>query len=89
MGTAVGTRLFVQYGWRPAAAVSLGWTMLQLGFLFLRGPHCDRYTWFGYEHGCELRKSKALENKRKREEAVVETAVGSTDEKEVVPASAS
>jgi hypothetical protein len=83
MGTSVGTRVFLQNGWRPAAALSTGWTGLQLIFIFMRGPHCDRYTWFGYQHGLELRKSKALENKQRREH-VAESPV---DEKEKMPKS--
>lgn len=55
-GTSVGTQVFVKYGWRPAAALALGWMGLQLVLLLLRGPHCSRYTWFGYEGGMEARK---------------------------------
>lgn len=28
----------------------------QLFILLLRGPHCQRYTWFGYEGGLSARK---------------------------------
>ena len=35
----------------------LGLTTLQTVVLLSRGPHCDRYTWFGYEGGMEWRKS--------------------------------
>ena len=35
----------------------LGLTTWQIVVLLSRGPHCDRYTWFGYEGGMEWRKS--------------------------------
>ncbi|KAJ7585456.1 MFS superfamily [Mycena floridula] len=57
MGTSVGTKVFVQYGWRAGAAISLGWYGWQFLILLLRGPHCDRFTWFGYQGGTEWRKS--------------------------------
>ncbi|KAG5637326.1 hypothetical protein H0H81_004972 [Sphagnurus paluster] len=56
MGTAVGTKVFVTYGWRAAAALNMGWGGFQALVLFLRGPHCPRFTWFGYEGGVEARK---------------------------------
>ena len=57
MGTAVGTKLFVSHGWRASAGMMLAWTTWGLAVLLARGPHCDRYTWFGYEGGIEWRKS--------------------------------
>ncbi len=56
MGTAVGTDVFTKYGWRPAAALSLAWTGFCLFILLIRGPHCSRYTWLGYEGGLRLTK---------------------------------
>lgn len=56
MGTAVGTKVFVQFGWRPAAALSVGWSGLTLIVMLVRGPHCARHTWFGYEGGLRMRK---------------------------------
>lgn len=56
MGTAVGTKVFLTYGWRPAAALSVAWSGFTLVVLLLRGPHCKRGTWLGYDGGCELRK---------------------------------
>ncbi|KAL5519737.1 hypothetical protein ACEPAG_1397 [Sanghuangporus baumii] len=55
-GTAVGTKLFLSFSWRAAAAFALGLYALQVCVLFLRGPHCARYTWVGYEGGMEWRK---------------------------------
>lgn len=60
MGTAVGTQVFIKYGWRPAAALSVAWSGFTLVVMLVRGPHCDRHTWFGYEGGCELRKSRVV-----------------------------
>ncbi|KAF9448776.1 MFS superfamily [Macrolepiota fuliginosa MF-IS2] len=59
LGTSVGTHVFVNFGWRAGAALSLGWTGWQLFVLLLRGPHCRRYTWFGYEGGFEAKRKKA------------------------------
>ncbi|KAG6847280.1 hypothetical protein H0H93_009096 [Arthromyces matolae] len=57
MGTSVGTRVFVAYGWRMASILNMAWSGFQLVILLLRGPHCNRFTWFGYEGGWEARKS--------------------------------
>ncbi len=61
MGTSAGTKVFVRYGWRAGAALSLGWAGWQLFVLLLRGPHCDRRTWFGYEGGIEARRGELKE----------------------------
>ncbi|GJE88226.1 MFS general substrate transporter [Phanerochaete sordida] len=57
MGTAVGTQVFVRFGWRPAAALSVAWSGFTLLVMLARGPHCARYTWVGYEGGCRLRRA--------------------------------
>ncbi|KAI0687034.1 MFS general substrate transporter [Earliella scabrosa] len=67
MGTAVGSKVFTEHGWRADAALNLAWTGWTLFVLFLRGPHCPRYKWIGWEGGFELRKSRVLT--RQREEA--------------------
>jgi hypothetical protein len=56
MGTSVGTRVFVHDGWRPAAGLSLGWIGIMLLLLLLRGPHCARTTWLGWEGGYDMSK---------------------------------
>ncbi|KAJ7268030.1 major facilitator superfamily domain-containing protein [Mycena rebaudengoi] len=56
-GTAAGTYVFTTYGWRPAAALNLGLYGWILGIIMLRGPHCERFTWFGFQGGWEARKS--------------------------------
>lgn len=67
MGTSVGTEVFVKYGWRAGAALSMGWYALQLVLILIRGPHCERWTWIGYEGGLEARKSLVEERRRERE----------------------
>ncbi|KAK0430727.1 major facilitator superfamily domain-containing protein [Armillaria borealis] len=64
MGTSVGSEVFIKYGWRAGAALSLGWSGWQLFMLLLRGPHCERRTWFGYQGGLEPRKSVVEGRKR-------------------------
>lgn len=72
MGTAVGSTIFLKFGWRAGAGFSLGLTGFQLLVLLARGPHCDRYTWFGWQGGMEMRKSKP---KQSEQETVAETRV--------------
>ncbi|KNZ75256.1 Putative uncharacterized transporter ygaY [Termitomyces sp. J132] len=57
MGTSVGTKVFIENGWRAGAGLNMGWYGLQLLILLVRGPHCPRYAWFGYEGGLEGRRS--------------------------------
>ncbi|RPD56697.1 MFS general substrate transporter, partial [Lentinus tigrinus ALCF2SS1-7] len=58
-GTAVGSKVFTQYGWRADAALNVGWTFLTVIVQLLRGPHVPRYTWFGWKGGCyPIRKPK-------------------------------
>ncbi|KAI0292663.1 major facilitator superfamily domain-containing protein [Multifurca ochricompacta] len=57
IGTSLGTRVFVSHGWRASAWLMFGWTAWQIALLLIRGPHCKRYTWFGYEGGTKWRKS--------------------------------
>ncbi|PFH48889.1 hypothetical protein AMATHDRAFT_148912 [Amanita thiersii Skay4041] len=51
IGTPIGTAVFVKYGWRAGAALSIGWYGLQMVLLIIRGPQCKRFTWFGWEGG--------------------------------------
>jgi hypothetical protein len=48
--------VFVKYGWRASAALSLGWIGFEFLVLFARGPHTARFTWLGYEGGLSARK---------------------------------
>ncbi|THH27015.1 hypothetical protein EUX98_g7178 [Antrodiella citrinella] len=61
MGTSVGTKVFIMYGWRPAAATSLAWAGFCLVVMLIRGPNVRRYTWVGWEGGAEIRKSRLAE----------------------------
>ncbi|KAJ3824850.1 major facilitator superfamily domain-containing protein [Lentinula raphanica] len=47
LGSSAGTKVFLAYGWRATAAMTLGFTLWALLILLLRGPECERYTWFG------------------------------------------
>ncbi|KAJ6496415.1 major facilitator superfamily domain-containing protein [Mycena sanguinolenta] len=51
MGTSVGTNIYLNHGWRACAAFSVGLSAAQFIVLVVRGPHCQRYTWFGWEGG--------------------------------------
>lgn len=84
MGTSVGTKVFVEHGWRAGAGLSMGWYGIQFVFLLLRGPHCGRKTWFGYEGGLEARKSVIEERNRMSSEpkTSVETSDTMREEKE-------
>ena len=81
MGTYVGTQVFVKFGWRAAAGLNMALYGFQLFVLLLRGPHCERYTWFGYEGGLEPRKSVVDERKRIEAEEALESSVPSDSEK--------
>lgn len=59
MGTSVGTSVFNAHGWRAAAALSVGWHGFCLLMILVRGPHCKRYTWFGYDGGYSVKKPTA------------------------------
>ncbi|KAI0821370.1 major facilitator superfamily domain-containing protein [Irpex lacteus] len=67
MGTAVGTKVFNADGWRPAAALSVGWQGFCLIVILLRGPHCKRYTWFGYEGGWSIRKPQVKKDDKEKQ----------------------
>ncbi len=69
MGTSVGSKVFTEHGWRADASLNLAWTGFTLIILFLRGPHCPRYTWIGWQGGFELRKSKVIERQQREREA--------------------
>ena len=69
MGTAVGSKVFTEHGWRPDASLNLAWTGFTLFVLFLRGPHCPRYTWIGWQGGFELRKSRVVARQQADREA--------------------
>ena len=64
----MGTHVFVHFGWRAGATLSMAFYAWQLFILLIRGPHCKRYTWFGYEGGLEYRRSVLAEKERMEEE---------------------
>ncbi|EDR01813.1 MFS DHA1 transporter [Laccaria bicolor S238N-H82] len=55
IGTSVGTKVFVRYGWRASAALGMAWYAMQIVVILIRGPNCRRYIWFGYEGGTRFR----------------------------------
>lgn len=58
MGTSVGTKVFLQHGWRAGAALSLAWCGFCVFVMLIRGPNVRRYTWVGWEGGWEVRKDR-------------------------------
>ena len=98
MGTSVGSFVFLKYGWRAAAALNMALITFELAILLVRGPHCSRYTWFGYEGGIEPRKSVIEERKRlqsgtengvqERVEKAPLNRTASRDKKEIITPSA-
>jgi len=61
VGSSVGSHVFLRYGWRAAAGLSVGLYGWQLLILFMRGPNCGRHVWFGYEGGFALCHQKRTE----------------------------
>ena len=79
MGTSAGSKVFVEHGWRPAAALALGWEVWWLFILFMRGPNAGRYTWIGWEGGWKARKEKEEGSEIKPSEGDLESGSGSAD----------
>ncbi|KIK53960.1 hypothetical protein GYMLUDRAFT_923230 [Collybiopsis luxurians FD-317 M1] len=77
MGSSAGTKVFLAYGWRATAAMTLGFSAWALLILLLRGPHTGRYTWFGFEGGLES--NKKLVEERKRQIGEVKDSEGGED----------
>ncbi|RDX44131.1 MFS general substrate transporter [Lentinus brumalis] len=76
MGTSVGSKVFTEHGWRADASLNLAWTGFTLVVLLLRGPHCPRYTWIGWQGGFELRKSKVIERQQRERDAAESEKTG-------------
>ncbi|KAK0205973.1 MFS superfamily [Desarmillaria ectypa] len=64
MGVDVGSRVFLDYGWRAGAGLSLGWTGLGLLILLVRGPHCERKTWLGYQGRFRAKKAEKKDGEK-------------------------
>ncbi|KAF7368850.1 MFS DHA1 protein [Mycena venus] len=56
MGTAVGTKLFVERGYKFSSGIRVAFGGLELLLLLMRGPHVGRKTWIGWEGGMRFRK---------------------------------
>lgn len=79
MGSSVGTLVFVKYGWRAAAGLNLAWMGFQIVVLLLRGPHCERRTWLGYEGGLGWETQGALLKEKEEEGRASEGTVTERD----------
>lgn len=64
MGTSISAHVFIQHGWRACSAMMLALQGFQIVILLLRGPHCSRKRWFGYEGGFEARRRVVLEREK-------------------------
>ncbi|OJT11966.1 hypothetical protein TRAPUB_11488 [Trametes pubescens] len=76
MGTAVGSKVYTDHGWRPDASLNLAWTVFSLIVLLARGPHVPRYTWLGWAGGWELRKSRVVARQQAEASKDVEAGGG-------------
>ncbi|BGP48575.1 hypothetical protein JCM10450v2_004451 [Rhodotorula kratochvilovae] len=69
IGTAAGTRVYLDYGYRASGGLCVALAGFSVAVLFLRGPHLPNKRWVGWAGGWELRK-------RVHERAVAEKAAG-------------
>ncbi|KAJ7449249.1 MFS DHA1 protein [Mycena latifolia] len=58
MGTAVGTKLYAEGGYKLSSGIRVVFGGAELLLLLLRGPHVSRTTWVGWEGGMNFRKKK-------------------------------
>ncbi|KAJ7449226.1 MFS DHA1 protein [Mycena latifolia] len=58
MGTAVGTKLYAEGGYKLSSGIRVVFGGVELLVLLLRGPHVSRTTWIGWEGGMNFRKRK-------------------------------
>ena len=59
VGSYVCTAVYIKYGWRALGALMFALGAFQIPILFMRGPHTQRRTWFGYEGGFRFSKHTA------------------------------
>ncbi|KAF9059614.1 MFS DHA1 protein [Rhodocollybia butyracea] len=76
MGTAVGTKLYTEGGYKLSSGIRVVFGGMELLLLMLRGPHVSRTTWIGWEGGMNLRKKKTDEK-----DDVTEVGISTPDEK--------
>ncbi|KAK7033810.1 MFS DHA1 protein [Favolaschia claudopus] len=81
MGTAVGTKLYVEGGYKLSSGIRVVFAGIELLALLLRGPNVSRYTWVGWEGGFDLRRKREPEPSV----AVIETAETRTSTQEAEP----
>jgi len=83
MGTSVGTKVFLEHGWRACAGVTLAYAGWQIFILLLRGPNCGRFTWIGWEGGWEGRIRKVKGDVGEGENGNANTRVEAKGDKDV------
>ncbi|KAJ7149718.1 MFS superfamily [Mycena filopes] len=74
MGTSVGSQIYLAHGWRACAALSVALCGFQFAVLMVRGPHCARYTWVGWEGGRRAWRRRGTETDWEEGEKVVPRA---------------
>ncbi|VDB92119.1 unnamed protein product [Peniophora sp. CBMAI 1063] len=60
IGSAAGSKIFLEHGWRANGALIVGFCSFSLIVLLLRGPHVGRYIWFGYGGGLAWRRERPV-----------------------------
>lgn len=75
MGTAVGTKVFVDGGYRITGAFCLALCGFQFLVLALRGPKVPQYAWIGWQGGLGFRKEVESPKTQDLESAFKETIV--------------
>ncbi|KAG8906717.1 hypothetical protein FRB99_006315 [Tulasnella sp. 403] len=58
VGSAVGSQIFLNKGWRTAYCAAIGFVGFMLLVLLAKGPHSARYVWVGWDGGARLTKSE-------------------------------
>ncbi|KAG8953459.1 hypothetical protein FRC04_002301 [Tulasnella sp. 424] len=58
IGSALGSHIYLSAGWRANFGASAAFCGAMILVLLARGPHCERYTWFGWQGGGRLMKEK-------------------------------
>ncbi|KAF8825738.1 hypothetical protein HHX47_DHR6000300 [Lentinula edodes] len=72
IGTAAATKVYLEHGWRASAVLGLACAVFQLLILFFRGPHCERYTWVGFQGGWKWKKVQNEDQKEKKDSQKLE-----------------
>ncbi|KAK7052462.1 MFS DHA1 protein [Favolaschia claudopus] len=79
MGTAVGTKLYVEHGYKFSSGIRVVFGGVELLILLMRGPHVGRKTWVGWEGGMDMRKRVEAQAVEAREKTVESEVVRKKD----------